>query len=120
MAYDSYRNGNYDVFVRTATSPTAWGKEMPIAASATYEAYPSIAYDPAGTLWVAYEEGGERWGKDSRIILLDPAQDVATLEVVKTMIRKHRSAREQVAQIEKLARNEYLADVKVLFPEVSA
>ena len=24
---------------------------------------------------------GERWGKDSRIILLDPAQDVATLEV---------------------------------------
>ena len=63
---------------------------------------------------------GERWGKDSRIILLDPEQDVATLEVVKTMIRKHRSAREQVAQIEKLARNEYLADVKVLFPEVSA
>ena len=61
---------------------------------------------------------GERWGKDSRTILLDPAQDVATLEVVKTMIRKHRSAREQVAQIERLARNEYLADVKVLFPEV--
>ena len=23
-----------------------------------------IAYDPAGRLWVAYEEGGERWGKD--------------------------------------------------------
>ena len=61
---------------------------------------------------------GERWGKDSRTILLDPAQDVATLEVVKTMIRKHRSAREQVAQIERLARNEYLADVKLLFPEV--
>jgi hypothetical protein len=64
VAWDSYRNGNYDVFVRTATGPTAWGKEMPVAASASYEAYPSIAYDPAGTLWVAYEEGGERWGKD--------------------------------------------------------
>ena len=62
---------------------------------------------------------GERWGKDSRIILLDPEQDVATLEVVKMMIRKHRSAREQIAQIEKLARNEYLADVKLLFPEVA-
>src|SRR5262249_53099292 len=24
----------------------------------------SIAYDPAGALWVAYEEGGEGWGKD--------------------------------------------------------
>src|SRR5262249_2800285 len=63
VAGDSYRNGNYDVFVRTATGPNAWGKETPLAASAAYEAYPSIAYDPAGTLWVAYEEGGERWGK---------------------------------------------------------
>ena len=63
---------------------------------------------------------GERWSKDSRIILLDPAQDVATLEVVKTMIRKHREVRERVVDIEKRARNEYLADVKVLFPEVSA
>ena len=35
-----------------------------VAATARYEAYPSIAYDPAGRLWVAYEEGAERWGKD--------------------------------------------------------
>ncbi len=64
VAWDSYRNGNYDVFARTAASPSKWGKEVAVAASAYYEAYPSIAYDPAGTLWVAYEEGGERWGKD--------------------------------------------------------
>lgn len=62
VAWDSYRNGNYDVFVRTA-SPS-WGKEIPIAASVFYEAYPSITYDPSGTLWVAYEEGSDRWGKD--------------------------------------------------------
>jgi hypothetical protein len=35
-----------------------------VAASSLYEAYPSIAYDPSGTLWIAYEEGAERWGKD--------------------------------------------------------
>ena len=35
-----------------------------MAATPRYEAYPSIAYDPAGTLWIAYEEGGENWGKD--------------------------------------------------------
>ena len=56
VAWDSYRNGNYDVFARTATG-SSWGKEMAVAASNLYEAYPSIAYDPAGTLWVAYEEG---------------------------------------------------------------
>ena len=64
VAWDSYRNGNYDVYVRTATGPGAWGKEVPVAASARYEAYPSIAYDPTGRLWIAYEEGAEGWGKD--------------------------------------------------------
>ncbi|HTM48915.1 MAG TPA: hypothetical protein VL285_09555 [Bryobacteraceae bacterium] len=64
VAWDSYRNGSYDVFVRTAASPASWGKETPVAATGTYEAYPSITYDPAGVLWVAYEEGNERWGKD--------------------------------------------------------
>ncbi|MCL5745530.1 MAG: hypothetical protein M1541_16670, partial [Acidobacteria bacterium] len=64
VAWDSYRNRQYDIFYRTATGPNAWGKEMPAAASPLYEAYPSVAYDPAGVLWMAYEEGGERWGKD--------------------------------------------------------
>ena len=63
VAWDSYRNGNYDVFERTAIGGK-WAAERPVAATAAYEAYPSIAYDPAGTLWVAYEEGGERWGKN--------------------------------------------------------
>jgi hypothetical protein len=63
VAWDSYRHGNYDVFARTA-SGASWGKEFAVATSPLYEAYPSIAYDPSGTLWVAYEEGGERWGKD--------------------------------------------------------
>lgn len=64
VAWDSYRNGSYDVYVRTASTPGSWGGEIPIAATARYEAYPSIAYDPQGTLWIAYEEGPEGWGKD--------------------------------------------------------
>ncbi|MDQ6705306.1 MAG: hypothetical protein M3Z85_04995 [Acidobacteriota bacterium] len=64
VAWDSYRAGNYDVYMRTATGPAAWGPEKAVAATARYEAYPSIAYDGSGRLWVAYEEGGRGWGKD--------------------------------------------------------
>ena len=62
VAWDSYRNGNYDVYARLYSN--TWGQEIPIAATARYEAYPSIAFDPNGRLWVAYEEGGKGWGKD--------------------------------------------------------
>jgi hypothetical protein len=62
VAWDSYRNGNYDVYARIWSN--SWEAEVPIAASARYEAYPSIAFDPKGRLWVAYEEGGEGWGQD--------------------------------------------------------
>jgi hypothetical protein len=64
VAWDSYRNSNYDIYMRTATGPGAWGAERPVAASARYEAYASLAYDASGRLWAAWEEGGERWGKD--------------------------------------------------------
>jgi hypothetical protein len=64
VAWDSYRNGNYDVYARTANAKGSWGPEVAVAASARYEAYPSIAYDGAGRLWVAYQEGGVGWGKD--------------------------------------------------------
>ena len=64
VAWDSYRNGSYDVYARTWTSPGAWREEVAVAATARYEAYPSIAYDPQGVLWIAYEEGSEEWGKD--------------------------------------------------------
>ncbi len=37
---------------------------QPIAASPRFEARPSACYDAKGRLWIAYEEGPEKWGKD--------------------------------------------------------
>ncbi len=64
VAWDSYRNGSYDIYARTATAPGQWGNEIPVAATPLYEAYPSIAYDAVGRLWIAYEVGPDHWGKD--------------------------------------------------------
>ena len=62
VAWDSYRNGNYDIYLRHAQNGV-WSAETAVAASARYEAYPSLTY-AGGRLWIAYEEGSERWGKD--------------------------------------------------------
>ncbi len=64
VAWDSYRKGDYDVYFRTFDGAGHPGPERPVATSARYEAYPSLAYDPSGRLWAAWEESGEGWGKD--------------------------------------------------------
>jgi hypothetical protein len=64
VASDEYArsSGDYDVWVLA--------KEIPfspplVASSSRFEARPSACYDAKGRLWIAYEEGPEKWGKDS-------------------------------------------------------
>jgi hypothetical protein len=70
IARDVYDNGDYDIKVLTSKAedsekgPTSFPTTS-IAASGRYEARPSICYDAKGRLWIAYEEGPEKWGKDS-------------------------------------------------------
>ncbi|HEY2930921.1 MAG TPA: hypothetical protein VGK99_04180 [Acidobacteriota bacterium] len=64
VAWDSYRSGNYDVYFRSFDSAGKPGAEQPAANTSRYEAYPTVAYDPSGRLWLAWEESDEAWGKD--------------------------------------------------------
>ena len=64
VAYDVYHNGNYDVVAETYDAASAKFVSHPVAMSPKFEARPSIVYDKEGRLWVAYEEGPEKWGKD--------------------------------------------------------
>ncbi|HXG09170.1 MAG TPA: hypothetical protein VNK04_05215, partial [Gemmataceae bacterium] len=67
IACDEYLGGDYDVMLPyrgTATESSGGGDRNPVASSSRFEARPSICYDPAGRLWIAYEEGPEKWGKD--------------------------------------------------------
>lgn len=64
VATVTYKGGDYDINLATFD----WTKGRQInsldIASSKFEARPSLAYDPAGRLWIAYEEGPEQWGKD--------------------------------------------------------
>lgn len=61
IAFDVY-NGDYDVYIAVLDGTKV--SFYPIATSSKFEARPAIAWDTAGRLWIAYEEGSVNWGKD--------------------------------------------------------
>ncbi len=65
VAFDSYQAGNYDVMVRTREPDGTLGPTITVGGSALYEARPSVAVDPRGRVWVAYEQRTPNWGKDA-------------------------------------------------------
>jgi hypothetical protein len=60
--YDIYFAGDYDVHCYNCEGEKIG--LVDVATSARLEARPSLAYDNKGRLWIAYEEGPEKWGKD--------------------------------------------------------
>ena len=69
VAYDTYQAGNYDVMLRTRGPTGRWAARGRVAASPKFEARPSVATDPQGRVWVAYEERTVNWGKDAEDLL---------------------------------------------------
>jgi hypothetical protein len=65
VVYDTYQAGNYDVMLRTRQTDGTLGSARVIAASPKFEARPTVATDPQGRVWVAYEERTANWGKDA-------------------------------------------------------
>ena len=62
VACDVYRNGSYDIVVSTAQGNKT--TNTLVASSPKFEARPALVYDQQNRLWIAYEEGPEKWGKD--------------------------------------------------------
>ena len=63
VAYDIYRDGDYDVLVNIFDIKTGKNKSYPVASTRKSETRPALAYQN-DRLWIAYEEGPELWGKD--------------------------------------------------------
>ena len=66
VSWDTYDKGDYDVYFRRLRFGRQIEMEKPVAvaASQNFEGRSSIAYDPQGRLWVAYEVADAKWGKD--------------------------------------------------------
>lgn len=71
VAWDTYARGNYDVCLRVAKEGEAFGPLVHVAASLRQEVHAAVAYDGAGRLWVAWEQGPEMWGKDFGALVKD-------------------------------------------------
>ena len=67
IGYDSYENGNYDVFLTSLQLNQGACKQGPriaIAQSQDFEAHASVLADSSGRIWVAYDAAGPNWGRD--------------------------------------------------------
>ena len=64
VAFDGYREGDYDILLTMFPGLKGAQGKGAIAATSRFEARPSVCYDPSGRLWIAYEEGPEQWGKN--------------------------------------------------------
>ena len=72
IAWDGYAAGRYDVYVRRYAEGR-WGPVLTAAGSARFEAHPTVAVDHAGRTWIAWDESGEDWGKDTGFAIRRPA-----------------------------------------------
>jgi hypothetical protein len=64
VAWDSYRTGNYDIFVRRIDMEGRLGDLQQVTKSPRFQAHASLAVDRADRVWVAWDETGANWGKD--------------------------------------------------------
>jgi len=64
VAWDSYRTGNYDIFLRRIGADGALGPIQQVTRSPRFQAHASVAVDNADRAWLAWDESGANWGKD--------------------------------------------------------
>ncbi len=64
VAWDSYQNGNYDIFYRRIAAGGVPAAIEQITTSPRFQAHASIAIDNLDRPWVAWDESGANWGKD--------------------------------------------------------
>ncbi len=69
VGFDSYENGNYDVYLTSVSSDgekATTGARIDVAQSEDFEAHANVLAGDDGRVWVVYDAAGPNWGKDFR------------------------------------------------------
>src|SRR5262249_14182329 len=83
--FDTYKDGDYDVYVAVFAPDAKRPVVSLVAGSARFEARPALAYDGAGRLWIAYEEGPTKWGKNYGALEADKGQPLYSSRSVRVV-----------------------------------
>lgn len=71
FAWDSYDKGNYDIYFRPFENGVL-GDIQDVTSSPRFQAHASVAVDPQGRPWLAWDESGVNWGKDQGYLITPP------------------------------------------------
>lgn len=93
--------GDYDAHIYMYPDPNENldNNRFLAAATARFEARPSITYDPAGRLWIAYEEGPEQWGKDYGALAANKGQPLYSSRSVRVVCLDNGKLLKPVAEL---------------------
>jgi hypothetical protein len=93
IAWDTYVAGNYDVLARSVMPGGTLGPVVSVASSPRFEAHASVAVDPRGRIWVAFDESGENWGKDWGFLSSDRGMALYMMRSLRVVCRDPSSGR---------------------------
>ena len=71
-AWDGYASGSYDIYLRIFREGE-WGQVEAVVNTPRFEAHPTLVIDAEGRIWLAWDESGMNWGKDTGFLVADPA-----------------------------------------------
>jgi hypothetical protein len=106
IVWDTYSRGNYDVVARTFRNGQL-GPVIPIAASGAFETRASAAYDRAGRLWVAWDQGDWNWGKDYGYEIPESGRGLLSRRQVRVGVLENGTLRQPAAPIEAAVPEEF-------------
>src|SRR5205823_5633728 len=68
IAWDAYDDGNYNIYYRVHDGQKLAAIRK-VTASPQFHAHASVTCDGAGRAWIAWDESGANWGKDTGFLI---------------------------------------------------